>query len=84
MMMQMQKEICDTQKEMALVMKGLKEGKATENSKSDEPKNIGSNLKYTLQLPELRDKDKDVEEFIKAMNSQLSQANNGKLSLIHI
>ena len=43
-----------------------------------EPKNIVSNIKYTIDLPILKDADPEVEEFLEQVESQFCNANNGK------
>ena len=42
-----------------------------------EPRNIVSNIKYTIDLPILKDNDPEVEEFLEQVESQFCNANNG-------
>ena len=43
-----------------------------------EPKNIVSNIEYTIDLPILKDADPEVEDFLEQVESQFCNANNGK------
>ena len=42
-----------------------------------EPRNIVSNIKYTIDLPVLKDNDPEVEDFLEQVESQFCNANNG-------